>query len=289
MKKRGLGRGIGELMRELNENDSHLAFSSSLDDSGGEFKKLPIEYLKQSPFQPRRDIDKSALEELAESIKIQGIIQPIIVRKKQDKDYEIIAGERRWRAAQLAQLREVPTLVKDISDHMAFAIALIENIQRENLNPLEEAYALDRLIKEFKMTHAEIAKTVGKSRATVTNFLRLLGLNENVKQLMEQGFIEMGHARSLLALNKNLQNQAAKTVVSKRLSVRETENLVKRLLNPQVKKNKSLAPDVKHLQDRLSEKLGAKVFIQYDKKGKGKLIIQYNSLDELDGILKHIK
>lgn len=286
MKKRGLGKGLGDLLSVLNEKELQQDFSVvSLD----EFRKLPIEYLKQSSFQPRKEMNEEALQELADSIKAQGIIQPIIVRCAGQNDYEIIAGERRWRAAQKAGLSEVPVLVKDISDSIALALALIENIQRENLNPIEEAIALERLIKEFDMTHAEIAKSLGKSRAGVTNVLRLLGLSSGVKELMGKGLIEMGHARALLALDKKTQIDAAKLIASRRLSVRETENLVKRLLNPYVRSQTTLSPDVRRLQNRLSDKLGAKVSVQYNAKGSGKIVIQYNSLDELDGILKHIK
>jgi ParB family chromosome partitioning protein len=288
-KKRGLGRELSTLLNQLHYSTSPLT-SVLQSDAFEEFRRLPIEYLHPSPFQPRKDIDQEALAELAESIKTQGIIQPIIVRKIDDVHYEIIAGERRWRAAQLANLDQVPALVKDISDHTALAVALIENIQREDLNPLEEANALQRLMKEFEMTQAETAQAVGKSRTAVTNILRLLKLNEQVRNLIGQRALDMGHARALLALNRDLQDEAAKTVALKGLSVRETENLVKRLLSPKVvRKSLALSPDVKHLQNSLSDRLNAKVSIQCNKQGKGKLIIQYNNLDELDGILKHIK
>jgi len=246
--------------------------------------------LQRGQFQPRKGMDPETLGELAESIKAQGIIQPIIVRPIGEKSFEIIAGERRWRAAQLAGLDEVPALVRDLPDESAIAMSLIENIQREDLNVIEEADALHRLMTEFEMTHQEVAGAVGKSRSAVTNILRLLNLNSDVKILVEHGDLEMGHARALLALPEMEQPSAAKIVASKELSVRETEKLVRKLLAGEtIKSKKTIDPDVRVLQNDLAEKLGAKVVVTHGSKGKGKLVIQYSSLDELEGILSHIK
>ncbi|GEA09667.1 chromosome partitioning protein ParB [Alteromonas sp. KUL49] len=231
-----------------------------------------------------------ALEELASSIRAQGVIQPIVVREIEPNRYEIIAGERRWRAAQLAQLDEVPCLVKNVPDEAAVAIALIENIQREDLNAMEEAQALDRLMNEFALTHAQVAEAVGKSRTTVTNLLRLNNLNEDVKILVEHGDIEMGHARALLALEGMEQSTAAQTVSGKGLTVRDTEKLVKKLLEPEKPKaEKKVDPDVESLMTRLSENLGAQVAINHNNKGKGKLVISFNDLEQLDGIINKIQ
>jgi ParB family chromosome partitioning protein len=250
---------------------------------------LPIEFLQRGKFQPRQDMNAEKLQELADSIREQGIVQPIIVRELGDERYEIIAGERRWRAAQLAQLDAVPVVIKDFDDQTAMAIALIENIQREDLNALEEAQALKRLGEEFGMTHQEIAKAVGKSRTTVSNLLRLNELTPAVMQLLAAGEIEMGHARALLALTGKNQLVAAKQVVAKAMSVREVEQYVRDFANPRVvKAAPEVDPDVIRLQERLSEKLGAKVAINHHPKGKGKLVISYTNLDELDGILKRI-
>ena len=249
---------------------------------------LPIEQLQRGRYQPRRDIETDTLQELADSIKAQGVIQPIIVRQLNAREFEIIAGERRWRAAQLAGLSEVPTLVRDINDETAMAMALIENIQREDLNPLEEANALQRLIDEFQMTQQDVATVVGKSRTAVTNLLRLLKLNPDVKRLLEYGDLEMGHARALLSVTGHAQTKVAQQVVSQALSVRETEQLVRRLLNPPTKVQPMNSDiNTRHLQDNLSEKLGAKVTLKSLRDGKGKLIICYNNIDELDGILEH--
>lgn len=276
-----LGRGLNELL-----SGSQLDVLS--DQELQEFNVLPIEYLQPGKYQPRQVISSETLTELAESIKSQGMIQPIIVRPIEKNRYEIIAGERRWRAAQLAGLKDVPTLVKNISDEATIAISLIENIQRENLNPLEEALALRRLLEEFGMTHQQVAEKLGKSRITITNSLRLLNLNKEVKTLLEHGDLEMGHARALLALEGSLQNEAAQLVVAKDLSVRDTERLVKKMLVNKglVPAKKSIHPDVLALQNSLSDKLGAKVVIQHNSKGKGKLSIGFNSFDELDGILQ---
>ncbi len=263
-------------------------------------QKIPLELLQRGQYQPRVDMRQDTLENLANSIKSQGIVQPIVARplKKQNGNtqrYEIVAGERRWRAAQMAGLAEIPAVVRDIDDDAAIATALIENIQRENLNPLEEARALERLIREFDLTHQEAADAIGRSRAGVSNLLRLLDLSDKVKAMLESRQLEMGHGRALLSIpSKTQQFDTARQIVRKGLSVRETEQLVRRVLENQGgKKNKaaSTAPDanIRGLEVEISGKLGAKVRIAHTKKGAGKLIISYNSLDELDGILKHIK
>jgi ParB family chromosome partitioning protein len=262
------------------------------------FKNLPVEHLQRGQYQPRIDMRQDSLEDLADSINAQGIVQPIVVRpiskKGGSQRYEIIAGERRWRAAQMAGLAEIPAVIRDVPDEAAIAMALIENIQRENLNPLEEARALDQLIREFDLTHAEAAKAVGRSRASVSNLLRLQDLSEKVKPLLEDRQIEMGHARALLALSNAVQQfDAARQVIKRGLSVRETERLVKRVLDRAGSKPGKKTPaqnaDIRRLEIEVSEKLGAKVSVDHTAKGAGKLVISYNSLDELDGILKHIR
>ncbi|MFT4994460.1 MAG: ParB family chromosome partitioning protein [Paraglaciecola sp.] len=286
-KKRGLGRGLDALLATSHAANS---FDSGQQTDSSELLKIPIEYLQPGKYQPRKDMAADALEDLASSIRAQGIIQPIVVRKLAEHLYEIIAGERRWRASQLAELDVVPCIVKDVPDESAVAIALIENIQREDLNAMEEAQALERLMNEFDLTHQEVATAVGKSRTTVTNLLRLNNLNEDVKLLLEHGDIEMGHARALLALEGEAQHDAAQTVSGKGLTVRDTENLVRRLLEPvEPKAPIKPDPDVQRLQTQLSENLGAPVSIAHNAKGKGKLVINFSSLDELDGILGHIK
>ncbi|ACJ17495.1 ParB/RepB/Spo0J family partition protein [Coxiella burnetii] len=285
--KRGLGRGLSdlglnELLTEIND--------ASLADSKTELKKLTIDVIQPGRYQPRRQMDKDALEELANSIRAQGIIQPIIVRPVGQR-YEIIAGERRWRAAQLAGLKEVPAVIRPITDEAAIAMSLIENIQRQNLNAIEEAAALQRLLDEFKMTHEEIAEAVGKSRTSVTNSLRLLKLNPDVKALLEQGHLDMGHARALLALEGFQQSEAANIIIKRALSVRETEKLIQHWQSEgkSSANRPSMDPDVARLQHHLSDKLGAAVTIRHGAKGKGKLIIHYNSADELEGILDRIR
>lgn len=254
-------------------------------------KKLPVERIQRGQYQPRRDIEPEALEELAESIKAQGVMQPIIVREIGPQKYEIIAGERRWRATQLAGLDTIPALVRELSDETALAMALIENIQREDLNAMEEAIALHRLQTEFELTQQEIATAVGKSRSTVANFLRLMSLPKETQVLLERGDIEMGHAKALLGLPQDQQAAAARWVVAKGLTVRETEAYVSRLLEGDQNDSAKLPkdPNIKALETELASKLGAKVQIQHGRKGKGKLVLAYNSLDELDGILAHIK
>ncbi len=286
-KKRGLGRGLDAL---LATSQAGKSTGSELPEKQSELQKIPVEFLQPGKYQPRKDMSSEALEDLASSIRSQGIIQPIVVRHISEDKYEIIAGERRWRAAQIAQLDVIPCLIKDVPDESAVAIALIENIQREDLNAMEEAQALDRLMIEFELTHQEVATAVGKPRTTVTNLLRLNNLNDDVKLLLEHGDIEMGHARALLALEGDAQNEAAQTVSGKGLTVRDTENLVRRLLEPAKEKvtDKEDA-DVQRLQTELSENLGAPVSIAHNAKGKGKLVINFSSLDQLDGILGHIK
>jgi len=284
-KKKRLGRGLDALLRSTEP----MVSTASGDTAPN---TLPIEKLQPGEYQPRTNMDQASLEDLAASIRSQGIIQPILVRPigdKADQNYEIIAGERRWRAAQIAQLDKVPVLVRNIPDEATLAVALIENIQRENLNPVEEASGLKRLMDEFDLTHEEMAKSVGRSRTAVTNLLRLLGLSHGAKQLLEHGKIEMGHARAILGLPIEQQDYAAAEVYAKKLSVRQTEALVKSYSNPKKKaETKPKSADIKHLEESLAEQLGTKVSVE-DKNGKGKLIIEYNSLDILDGILSHIK
>lgn len=256
----------------------------------GELHRLPIESLQPGQYQPRKIMTDDALEELASSIRAQGIIQPIVVRPVSKDKYEIIAGERRWRASQLAQLDEVPCLIKDIPDEAAIAMALIENIQREDLNAMEEAVAMQRLKEEFNLTHQQTADAVGKSRTTVTNLLRLLSLTEACRVMLERGDLEMGHARALLSLPSDEQTIVARTVVAKALTVRDTEKLVRKQLSPVLTKDKSKAadPHIEQLERNISDKMGATTTILHGTKGKGKINIQYNSLDELDGILRHM-
>jgi ParB family chromosome partitioning protein len=292
-KKRGLGRGLDALLGGLRDETEPEAFAAADGPTGG-LMSLPLDLIHRGRYQPRRDFDPERLRELADSIAVQGVIQPILVRAIEDDHYEIIAGERRWRAAQLAGLSEIPALVKEASEQDAMAIGLIENIQRVDLNPLEEAGALHRLLGEFGLTHQQVAQAVGKSRTTITNLLRLLELTPEVKGLVEAGTLEMGHARALLGIKGIDQVEAAQQVVARGLSVRETERLVRRFqqqadkgsVRPQARRED---PDVRRLQDDLSERLGARVEIQPSTKGGGKLLISYGSLDELDGILAHIK
>ncbi|KPK11831.1 MAG: chromosome partitioning protein ParB [Acidithiobacillales bacterium SG8_45] len=286
-KRTALGKGVGALLSGGLED----VLASTKARAKEELRDLPVDLLQRGRYQPRTHMEQSALEDLAKSIKVQGIIQPIVVRALSKDKYEIIAGERRWRAAQLAGLDKVPAVIRNIPDEAAIAVALIENIQRENLNPIEEAMALQRLATEFKLTHEQAAESVGRSRAAVTNLLRLLSLNPNVRELLEDGTLDMGHGRALLALQGNTQSQAAKEVVKKGLSVRETEQLVRRLLDkkPAKKKNAGVDADTRALQEQLSDKLGAKVKLQHSAKGAGKLIIEYNSNDELEGILSHFR
>ncbi len=291
-KKRGLGgRGLNVLLggRTAQKEPS---VEKKVD---GELHEVPIELIQPGKYQPRIDMRSEALEELANSIKSQGIVQPIIIRIVDantisgDQKYEIIAGERRWRAAQLAGLDLIPAIIRDVSDHVAISMALIENIQREELNPIEESAALRRLIDEFNMTHQQAADAVGRSRAAVSNLLRLLELEPSTRLLLENGDLEMGHARALLALKEDQQVQTARQVASQELSVRETERLIKQVLNPKVKPEKKDDPNIVSLEKNLSDKLGAKVIFQHSSKGKGKMLIHYNNVDELEGIIERIK
>lgn len=326
-KKPKLGRGLDALLGGLNrtalatnspsdypdieKNSSgearHISQKSlsqgktSLKD--GDLSDIPVDLIRRGKYQPRRDMHPEALEELANSIKAQGVMQPIVVRPigrtsdgmgGDETLYEIIAGERRWRATQQAGLDSIPAIVRDVPDEAAIAMALIENIQREDLNAMEEAMALQRLKEEFELTHQEVADAVGKSRVTVTNLLRLTTLQPDVQKMLEQGDIEMGHARAILSLPEVEQRVAAKEVAGKALSVRQTEAYVRRLLQQKENTQGSntpvrVDPDIRHLQQSLTEKIGVPVTLQHNAKGKGKLILSYNSLDELDGILNHIK
>lgn len=292
-KKRGLGKGLEALLGS--NGGSYDAAPATVEEAAadGLLKNLPVDILQRGVYQPRVDMHPDTLEELANSIRAQGVVQPIVVRPVAGGRYEIIAGERRWRASQLAGLHEIPAVVRDVPDQAAMAMALIENIQREGLNPMEEATALHRLIEEFGLTHQQTADAVGRSRAAVSNLLRLLSLAETVKRLVETGELEMGHARALLALEGEQQVKVAQHVAAKGLSVRETERLVKHTLEGEPKGKAKAAkqedPDIRRLELDLGDKLGAKVAIQHGNQGKGKLVIAYNSLDELDGILDHIK
>lgn len=283
VKKPGLGRGLDVLLSS--------ARKSSPPEDEVVLQKLPVEQIQPGTYQPRSQMDAQALQELADSIKAQGLVQPVVVRRLSLGGYELIAGERRWRAAQLAGLKVIPAVIREIPDQAAAAMSLIENIQREDLNSLEEALALRRLIDEFGLTHQQTAEAVGRSRAAVTNLLRLLELSSEVKQLLEQRLLEMGHARALLSLSQEeLQIKIAQKVVQRQLSVRETERLVKNLLEGvPPRKDTPVSADVQRLERQLTEQLGARVEIRYNKRGRGKMVIEYNTLDELDGILSQIK
>ncbi|OUE41283.1 chromosome partitioning protein ParB [Billgrantia desiderata SP1] len=303
-RKRALGRGLDALIGagarrretlELPEGEALSEGASEPVAAAAEIEerleRLPLSQLTRGKYQPRRDIQPEALEELADSIRAQGVMQPIVVRPIGESRYEIIAGERRWRASQLAELDTIPAVIRDVSDEVALALALIENIQRENLNPVEEALALKRLIDEFELTQQQVADAVGKSRAQVANLLRLLALDPEVQTLLERGDLDMGHARALLVLPAAKQRRAAHEVVNKDLTVRDTEALVKRLAQGEPKKTEAapVSPDVARLETRLGEVLGAPVRIQHGRGGKGRVTIRYSSLEELDGILEHIR
>jgi ParB family chromosome partitioning protein len=257
-------------------------------ESRDELRQLPLDVIRPGRYQPRSVFDEEKLEELASSIRAQGVVQPIVVRSTGDNEYELIAGERRWRAAQLAEIDKIPAVIRDVPDEVTVAMSLIENIQREDLNPLEEATALRRLIDEFQMTHQEAADAVGRSRTAVSNLLRLLDLMQEVKDMVDGRDIEMGHARALLSLGEDLQLQAAREVIRKRLSVRDTEALVRRLQNPKKKSGRRQDPDILRLQNSIGETLGARVKIQHQASGKGKLVISYNNSDEFEGILERL-
>lgn len=293
-RKKRLGRGLDALLSK--------PVTEAVTDAGSAadgFRNIPLDLLKRGQYQPRVDMRQESLKDLADSIRSKGVVQPIVVRpigtSGDTQRYEIVAGERRWRAAQLAGIDEIPALVRAVADEDAIAMALIENIQREDLNPLEEARALERLIREFDLTHAEAASAVGRSRAAVTNLLRLQDLADKVKPLLEQRKLDMGHARALLSISDPVQQlDAARQVVRRGMSVRDTERLVKRVLEGKARAKKakpeaSSNADIRRLEIEISETLGAKVRVEHTQKGSGKLVIAYNSLDELDGILKHIK
>ena len=300
--KRRLGKGLDVLLsRGSTETMANLLGKpkdrippplAPAAEKDGDLKNIPIDLIQRGKYQPRTDMHEDALEELAASIRAQGVMQPIVVRPISSDKYEIIAGERRWRATQIAGLDSIPAIIKPVGDEAAIAMSLIENIQRENLNPIEEAMALKRLQDEFELTQQEVADAVGKSRATVANLMRLIGLTIDVRRMLEHGDLEMGHARALLSLPDIQQSEAARSVVGKGLSVRQTESLVRRLIAEVGSNNsagpKMVDPDIKNLEESLADKLGAKVMIQHTAKGKGRLVLKYNSLDELDGILSHI-
>ena len=285
-KKNPLGRNLSSMLSK--STLQHAAESASESSERDSLKSLPLDLISPGPYQPRSIFDKDRLEELAESIRHQGVIQPVVVRAKGEDHYELIAGERRWRAAQLAGIESIPAIVRKVPDEIAIAMALVENIQREDLNPIEEATALRRLVDEFQMTHQEAGDSVGRSRSAVSNLLRLLELSEDVREMVDARHLEMGHARALLTLEPSLQAKAAREVVARNLSVRETEQLVRRLKNPPVPKVTTLDPDVQRLQNALAEKLCAKVKLSHNAKGKGKMVIAFNSADELDGILEQL-
>ena len=298
--KRKLGKGLDALLsRESTETMASLlgkpiaqTATSQAVEKDGDLKNIPIDLIQRGKYQPRTEMHEEALEELAVSIRAQGVMQPIVVRPISSEKYEIIAGERRWRATQIAGFDSIPAIIKQVGDEAAIAMSLIENIQRENLNPIEEAMALKRLQDEFELTQQEVADAVGKSRATVTNLMRLIGLTIDVRRMLEHGDLEMGHARALLSLSDIQQAEAARLVVGKGLSVRQTESLVRRLIAKIGSSNnatrKMVDPDIKNLEETLAGKLGARVMIQHTARGKGRLILKYNSLDELEGILSHI-
>jgi ParB family transcriptional regulator, chromosome partitioning protein len=301
-KKPTLGRGLADLLGQAAPRAAPIPGANgpapTPGGAGEELARLPLDLLQRGRYQPRIDMRPETLQDLADSIKAQGVVQPIVVRPLdvpepgESQRYEIIAGERRWRAAQMAGLAEIPAVIRRIPDEAAIAVALIENIQRENLNPLEEARALERLITEFALTHQQAAEAVGRSRAGVTNLLRLLELAPEVSERVERREIEMGHARALLALtSRQHQVEVALLIVKKGLSVRETEALVRRMQQSPVTQPAGAAagdPNVHRLEQELADKLGARVAIQHSTGGKGRLVVSYNSLDELDGILAHI-
>lgn len=280
-RKKGLGRGLEAL----------LGAGVNVEPVGGEvLRELALNELKPGEYQPRRDMKPEALESLAESIRAQGVVQPIVVRPTAD-GYEIVAGERRWRAARMAKLKRIPAIVRDIPDQAALAVALIENIQRADLNPLEEASALQRLQKEYKLTHQQCAQAVGRSRAAVSNLLRLLDLNEDVQTMLRDGKLEMGHARALLALQGTEQSRFAQRVVNLRLSVRQTEALVQSRRADQRQKSRRAVPNprLQGIEKALTRKLSTSVAIQPGERGRGRIVIAYGNLEQLDAIVTRIK
>ncbi len=287
-KKRGLGRGLDALLGGASV--SAMQEEAAKVDTR-ELQQLPLELVQRGKYQPRRDMDPQALEEPAQSIRNHGVMQPIVVRPVEGGRYEIIAGERRWRASQQAGLERVPALVREVPDEAAIAMALIENIQREDLNPIEEAVALQRLQQEFQLTQQQVADAVGKSRVSVSNLLRLIALPEEIKTLLSHGDLEMGHARALLGLPADQQVEGARHVVARGLTVRQTEALVRQWLSSKEKPKAEVKvdPDISRLEQRLAERLGSPVQIKHGQKGKGQLVIRYSSLDELQGVLAHIR
>ncbi len=302
MKRKSLGRGLDALLGGVNKSPSDAIKAAMnvaavpVPDAGpmdGKYAELPVEFLQRGKYQPRRDIQNESLQELADSIKAQGVMQPIVVRLIGPERYEIIAGERRWRASQLAGLDRVPAIIRDVPDETAIAMALIENIQREDLNPVEEAVALKRLQDEFELTHQQVADAVGKSRAAVSNSLRLLNLSNEVRTLLEHGDLEMGHARCLLSLEPGQQSALARQIIARGLSVRQAEALVRKTQQEEamdkVDPPKHLAPDLKKLEEGLMGRLGVKVQVQHSARGAGKLVLKYKNLDELDGLLERLE
>ena len=289
VKRRGLGRGLDALLGEIaDRNPGRETTPGRVEDNG--FRTLPVDAIRRGKHQPRRIVEESALEELAHSVRARGIVQPIVVRPSVAGTYEIVAGERRWRAARMAGMDDVPAVVRECSDQEAAAIALIENIQREDLNPIEEAQGYRTLADEFGLTHQELADAVGRSRSAVSNSMRLLDLNEDVRMMVENGDLDMGHARALLALSGSVQSEAAAEVARRELSARETENLVRRRTQPETPPvRKARDPDVVRLENNLGERLGARVQISQKPRGSGTLTIHYGSLDALDGILERIR
>ncbi len=312
-RKRGLGKGISALMsggasveeiirpgripgsQSGADNNSQAPVDNASRIIDSEYKKLPIEFLQPGAYQPRRSIAPEALEDLSNSIRAQGVMQPLVVRPVGESKYEIIAGERRWRASQLAGLEQVPCVIRQVSDEAALALAIIENIQREDLSAMEQAIGLQRLKTEFDLTHQQIADAVGRSRASITNLLRLLHLHESVKQMLDVGDLEIGHAKCLLPLEPEVQVQLAKQIIEEAMSVRTTEVFVKKFMENRDKPvsekedKKTVNPDIRMLQDSLAQKVGASVKIHHASSGKGRLVIKYTSIDELEGILSHIK
>lgn len=291
-KRQSLGKGLDALLGMAEESAFDGLGSSDLQSKEGQLREMAVEFLQRGKYQPRRDINAEALEELASSIRAQGVMQPLVVRGIGEDKYEIIAGERRWRAAQQAGLDVVPVIVRDVSDEAAIAMALIENIQRENLNAIEEAEALKRLQVEFELSQQQVAERVGKSRSVIANLLRLLTLEPDVRHLIETSQLDTGHAKVLLALEGPKQLKVARQVVSGKLSVRQTESLVKSTLagpNSGDEASTRADPNITKLERDLSGKLGAAVSINHAKAGRGKLVINYSSLDELDGILRRIR
>jgi ParB family chromosome partitioning protein len=288
VKKRGLGRGLDAL---LSGPTVSVLEEQAVQVDQRELQHVPLDLIQRGKYQPRRDMDPQALEELAQSIRSQGVMQPIVVRPIAGNRFEIIAGERRWRASQQAGVETIPAMVRDVPDEAAIAMALIENIQREDLNPVEEAMALQRLQQEFQLTQQQVADVVGKSRVAVANLLRLIALPEVIKTMLSHGDLEMGHARALLGLPEEQQVEGARHVVARALTVRQTEALVRQWLagKPDPVEPAKADPDIIRLEQRLAERLGSTVQIRHGQKGKGQLVIRYNSLDELQGVLAHIR